>query len=90
MWLPLLGLVAGVLLGLALLSLQPKFAGARWPSRLLTWLSGVAVLFTGYLTYLELFVIRAICWYCVGSAVIITLIFLLAITDLRQSRQLAA
>ncbi len=78
-----------VLLGLALLSLQPRFAGAGWPSRLLLWLSGIAVLFTAYLTYLELFVIGAICRYCVGSAVIILLIFLISLADLRRVRRIA-
>jgi uncharacterized membrane protein len=78
-----------VLLGLALLSVQPRFAGIGWPSRLLAWLSGGAVLFTLYLTYLELFVIGAICRYCVGSAVIITLIFLISLVDLRRARRIA-
>jgi len=87
----LIGIVGyGILLVLALLALQPGFTGPSWPSRLLVWLSGAAVLFTGYLTYLELFVIRAICRYCVASAVIIAVILLLAATDLRRSRRLAA
>ena len=43
-------------------------------------LGGVA--FTVYLTYLELYVIHAICPFCVASAVIITLIFILAIIRL--------
>ena len=43
-------------------------------------LGGVA--FTAYLTYLEIYVIHAICPFCVASAVIITLIFGLAITRL--------
>jgi len=34
------------------------------------------VLYSAYLTYLELYVIEAICIYCVGSAILITLIFL--------------
>lgn len=34
------------------------------------------VLYSAYLTYLELYVIEAICIYCVISAVVITLIFL--------------
>jgi uncharacterized membrane protein len=34
------------------------------------------VLDSAYLTYLELYVIEAICIYCVGSAILITLIFL--------------
>ena len=79
--------VAGyaVLLLLALLALQPRFAGPAWPSRLLAVLSGGAVLFTVYLTGLELFVIHAICRYCVASAVVIVLLFLLAARDLRRS-----
>lgn len=43
-------------------------------------LGGVA--FTAYLTYLEIYVINAICPFCVASAVIITLIFILAIIRL--------
>lgn len=74
---------AGMLL-LSLLSLQPRFSGPAWPSRLLAILAGGAVLFTVYLTYLELFVIHAICRWCVASAVIIVLIFGLALRDLRR------
>ena len=57
---------------------------AGWPSRLLAVLSGGAVLFTVYLTYLELFVIHAVCRWCVGSAVIILAIFGLSLADLRR------
>jgi uncharacterized membrane protein len=71
------------LLVLALLALQPRFEGPAWPSRLLALSSGAAVLFTAYLTYLELFVIHAICRWCVSSAVIILAVFLLAVRDLR-------
>ena len=42
------------------------------------------MLFAIYLTWLELFVIDAICRWCVGSAVIIALIFILALLDLRR------
>ena len=73
-----------LLLVLALLALQPRFAGPAWPSRWLTWLAGAAVLFSLYLTALELFVIHAICRYCVVSAVLIVLIFLLAARELRR------
>jgi uncharacterized membrane protein len=45
-------------------------------------LGGVA--FTVYLTYLELYVIHALCPFCVASAVIITLIFILAIIRLAK------
>ncbi len=38
--------------------------------------------FTIYLTYLEIYVINAICPFCVASAVIITLLFIMAIIRL--------
>ena len=47
---------------------------------------GVALsgaLYSGYLTYLELFEIEAICAWCVASAVIVTLIMVLSVPDLR-------
>ena len=46
-------------------------------------ISLVGVLYSAYLTYLELFVIYAICWWCVSSAIIITAIFLLSLPDLK-------
>lgn len=45
----------------------------------------VGVLFSGYLTYLELFVIRAICTWCVVSAVIMLITFLLTVHAYRQT-----
>lgn len=41
----------------------------------------VGVLYSAYLTYLELFVIEAICPWCVASAVVMTALFVLAIVD---------
>jgi len=73
-----------VLLGLALLALQPRFAGPTWPVRALALLSGGAVLFSAYLTALELFVIHAICRYCVASALIILVSFVLALREVRN------
>jgi len=72
------------LLGLSLAALQPGLAGRRWPATLLAGLGGVGVLFTAYLTYLELFVIHAICRWCVASAFVILAIFAGALLDLRR------
>jgi uncharacterized membrane protein len=44
------------------------------------------VLFALYLTALELFVIHAICRWCVGSALIIALLFIASMLDLRRFR----
>ncbi len=80
-----------VVFGVALLSLQSRFADSLLVSWLLVALSGWGVLFSAWLTYLELFVINAICMWCVISAIIVTLIFAAALWDLRSLRaELAA
>jgi uncharacterized membrane protein len=48
--------------------------------------AAVGVLFSAWLTYLELGVIHAICIWCVTSAVIVTVIFLVSLADLREIR----
>lgn len=60
---------------------SPGYANRREVSYLLAAMSGVGVAFSGWLTYLELFVIDAICRYCVMSAVIVTLIFIVSMLD---------
>jgi uncharacterized membrane protein len=72
------------LLGLSLAALRPGLASRRWPGVLLAGLAGTGVLFTAYLTYLELFVIHAICRWCVASGVIIVAILAAALLDLRR------
>ena len=79
----LIGMVGYVVLLIVALAGVQRPA-SRWPSQWLAFLAGGGVLFAGYLTWLELFVIHAICRWCVGSAVIVTLIFILALLDLRR------
>jgi len=70
--------------GVALAALrQVALAERRW-NVLLAGLTSVGFLFTVYLTYLELFVIHAICRWCVGSAVIITLIWIVSLLSLKS------
>lgn len=42
------------------------------------------VLFSAYLTYIEMYIIHAICPFCMASAVLITIIFIIAIVRLIQ------
>jgi uncharacterized membrane protein len=81
------GVVGYVLILLsAIAGLRPAALGGaqrRW-SVLLAALATIGFLFTVYLTYLELFVIHAICRWCVGSAVIITAIWVVAMLSLRK------
>jgi uncharacterized membrane protein len=74
------------LLVLAMLGVQPRFQGERWLALALFGVSAVGVVFSGYLTFLEAFVIHAWCQWCVISAILVTLIFLLSIPGLRQAR----
>jgi uncharacterized membrane protein len=70
----------------ALVALRPAALHDRRWSVVLAGLATVGVLFTAYLTYLELFVIHAICRWCVVSAVIITVISVVAVAALRREQ----
>jgi uncharacterized membrane protein len=78
------------LLALSLASVQAGPGSRQWPVRALQLASGIGVLFTLYLTYLELFVIQAICRWCVASGVIILTIFVAALLDRRQQSRYQA
>ena len=78
----LLGYVA--ILGVSLVGLNPAHVERRWPDNWLLLLSGGGLAFSAYLTYLELFVIDAICRWCVVSAVIISLIFVVSLLARRR------
>lgn len=69
----------------AMAGVQPRWAERAGPTRLLVLLSGIGVAFTMYLTGLELFVIHAVCRWCVGSAVIIVAIFVASLAGVRRA-----
>ena len=77
--------VAGYLglFAVAFAGVQGRWAEQSGPTKLLALLSGIGVAFTLYLTYLELFVIHAVCRWCVGSAVIIVAVFISSLAGLR-------
>jgi uncharacterized membrane protein len=70
---------------LAFVATLPANAERRGFSVALTALSGWGLAFSLYLTGIELFVIHAICVWCVTSAVIVTLLFLTCAMDLKQA-----
>lgn len=92
-WARLLGIEVSLLgllgyLGLflvALAGLQPPLMARRVVALLLVAMSGLGVAFAFYLTVLEVFVIHAICYWCVGSAVIILLVLAASLLDLRRT-----
>jgi uncharacterized membrane protein len=68
----------------ALASLRPAALAQTGWNLVLLGLATIGVVFTAYLTYVELFLIHAICRWCVGSAVIITLIWIVSLLWLRS------
>lgn len=91
-WAVLLGLPVALygvvgycaLLGVAIAALRPAaLADPRW-SKLLALLATLGFAFTVYLTYVELFLIHAICRWCVASAAVITAIWIVSLLALRS------
>ncbi len=69
---------------LALVSTRESLADSQPVSLAMLMLAGTGLLFSGWLTYLELFEIHAICQWCVISAIIVTAIFLVCAADFRE------
>ena len=74
------------LLGIALYGLSDRHVAEPGPTRWLTGLSALGVVFSLYLLALELFVIHAVCLWCSVSGVTILAIFLVAAGGLRGAR----
>lgn len=66
----------------ALVGTSARWADRREPAIALTIMTITGVLFTAWLSYLEVYVIGAICRWCVGSAIIVVILFALSLADL--------
>jgi uncharacterized membrane protein len=75
-----------LMLVLSLLSLQDRFAYSSGLSIAMVLLAGWGVLFTAWLNYLEAFVIHAWCEWCLGSAAMVLVLFILTVLDWRELR----
>ena len=71
-------------LALAIAGTGERLADDRRISVALVAMSGWGVIFSGWLTYIELFVIDAVCMWCVISAIIVAIIFVISLLDLRE------
>ena len=82
----LLGLGGYVcIIGLILLENRSEF----WKKNVPTFLFGITLiglLYSIYLTYLELFVIHAVCPFCVVSAIVMLILFILVLINNRQKQ----
>lgn len=59
----------------------------NWARLAFLFVALVGVLFSAYLSYLEIWVIRAICPWCVASAVVLTLILVLSLVEMLSADQ---
>jgi uncharacterized membrane protein len=73
------------LFGVGIAGLQPRFATNRRVGTVLAVLATVGFAFSLYLTAIELFVLHAICRWCVVSAVIMTAIWVPSLAELRRA-----
>ena len=78
-----LGFYAGIL-ALSIIGVQERFEDSRQLSVVMLGMTAVGFVFTGWLNYLEAFVIHAWCEWCIASAVLVLLLFLLAVSDFRR------
>ncbi len=91
-WATLLGVPVAVwgvayylgVLVLSLAGLNAALVDSRRVSQLLVGATTAGLLVSLWLTYLELFVINAICQWCVVSAILATALFVLALLDHRE------
>ena len=74
---------------IAVVGTTPRFESEPLISVVLAGQALIGVLFSAWLTYLELAVIHAICIWCVTSAAIVAAIALVSIADLREMRRAA-
>ncbi|MEP7343907.1 MAG: vitamin K epoxide reductase family protein [Gemmatimonadaceae bacterium] len=73
-----------LLLAVTLAGVQDRWSSSLAVSRALVGLTAWGVLFSGWLTYLELFVIHAICVWCVTSAVLVAAMFAVSLLEYRE------
>ena len=72
-----------VLFLVAFLGTTERFVNTPWVSHALLGLTAWGVIFSAWLTWLELFVIDAVCMFCVISAVLVCVLFLLSVWEWR-------
>jgi uncharacterized membrane protein len=77
-----MGFYAAVFL-VAFLGTTARFVDEAWISHVLLALTTWGVIFSSWLTYLELFVIHAICMWCVISAILTVILFGLSVLEWR-------
>ncbi len=69
---------------IAVVSIQGRYADSPSISIVMILMTASGLIFSAWLTYLELFVIHAICQWCVVSAILVLVMFILSVADYRE------
>ena len=83
------GLAAAALLAIALGRLGGLALAVEWASLAALSLTTMSVAFAAYLSYVELFVLEAICIYCMALASIFTASWLISLSDSFLTRDIS-
>ncbi|MEP7285898.1 MAG: vitamin K epoxide reductase family protein [Chloroflexota bacterium] len=82
--------LAGYLVIIAVLLLETRLGFLTTYGKMIVFAATLfGVLFSGYLTSIEAFVLKSWCLWCVGSAITMTLLFLVSFARIWRSTQLA-
>jgi uncharacterized membrane protein len=73
---------------LAIAGIQDRFTESRGLSTVLVLLTAWGAVFSAWLTYLEAGPIGAWCQWCIGSATVAALLFIVSLTDWRATRRI--
>jgi uncharacterized membrane protein len=85
---PLLGVVGyGLILGTALVGIQPGRLDDRRIALILLGASAIAFAFSAWLSWIEAYRIQAWCRWCIGSAVVATVLFVMSLPEIGVLRQ---
>jgi uncharacterized membrane protein len=76
---PVAMLGLGAYIAILTLSLIKSDEDRQWPAILIFGLALIGVMFQWYLFYIEVAVLHALCYWCIASQTIITLIFILSL-----------
>lgn len=71
---------------LSIAGMQERFESSRQLSMAILGMASIGLLFTAYLNYVEAFVINMWCEWCIVSALMVVVLFVLAVIDWRQNR----
>lgn len=77
-----------LMLVLTVAGLQARYEASRGLALALLLVTSSGLVFTAWLNYLEAFVIHAWCEWCLGSATMVLILFLLALADWKAQGQI--